>query len=289
MSHTLTPTAALTDFVVPDDGDPANASTGGAGAPIEDAFQAAADHSLYTRTGLGGQLACRLDVRCDDGTFVAVQPVSSLWIDGKVYSRAGTMLTSGTFSGLTPGARTYLYAYVSAGALSATLEKSSTAPCQNAGYLFKDNGSGSPDLTKRYVGCFVAYDATHAYPFRAINGRVLYRRAAAGLTISDFALDLDGGTHVAWQSVDCTKFIPPHATHGLIDVEYTPPTGSVVTAEICTKGDGGVAWRATARGVSAGDKRMHQVELPLAGVPLGFDYQVGSGGTVAAFVAGYQE
>ena len=285
----LTLAATLDTINVPEDMDALTATTGGADRPIQDPLQGLGNHSLYTRTGLGGQLACRLDVRCDDGTFVAVQPVSSLWINGKVYSRAGTMLTSGTFSGLTTGARTYLYAVVSGSALSGTLEQSSVAPCQNAGYLFKDNGSGSPDLTRRYVGSFVAKDATHAYPFRAINGRVLYRRSAAGLTLDDFALDLDGGTHVAWQSVDVRKFIPEHATHGLIDVEYTPPTGSVVTAEICTKGDGGVAWRASARGVSSGDKRMHRIELPLAGVPLGFDYQVGAGGTVAAFVAGYQE
>lgn len=285
MPQTLTGTPALTDFVVPVDGDFAGAESGDDDAPLEDAFQAAADHSKYIRDGLAGFVAHRVGLYSTNGVAVFVQPLR-LFLNGEFYTSA--VLNTGSLSGLTANTWYYVYAYVTGGALA--LEYSTTAPNAAGNYAFKDS-AGSPDTSHRYLGCFRARTTTHCYPFRASGGRYVWRRSADGLTTDSYEFTLpSSGAATSWADVDVSGFFPPHASLLLFDAEFKSRSANDDVAELCSKGDAAQAWRMTTRSAAGTNVAKAHGEIVPAGVPLGVSYQVShASDALRLFAVGFEE
>jgi len=249
---------------------------------IQDAYIAIAQ-------GLNGTLSSRPILHCDNGTRLDVYPLQGLWIGDAAYSSAGQIQTSLTGL-LTAGHWHYVYAKIVSSAIAIEISAADAGPSFEGGYVWKDN-AGTPDKTRRYLGCLRAIDANTAYPFRATGGEYVWRRAAASLTTDSFELATTStGSATSWEDVDCSKFVPPHAELIALDVEFKGRSGNDDLLELCTKSDNAQAWRMTARSAASPNVAKGFARIPVAGAPLGIRYQVGNASDQARFFAnGFRE
>jgi len=283
MSHDLTGIATLSTITVPDDGDDAVATTGGSDTPIEDPFQALANHSAYIRDALRAVSAGRIGGYSTGGQITV--EAHQRWLGSLLRTiGAGTL----SLSGLTSNTWYYVYEYLSGS--SVVREASTTAPDPATGYTTKTG-----DTAKLYCFPFYALSATSCRPFRTRGGRYVFLIGAGSSVLGDFEA-LTAGAATSWTPVDLSAFAPPHAAAWLLDAYFSPKTGGYQAWSLRPDGQTSEAYNALQRGTDALGQFVTPLEVakhPSGGV--GVDYEVidvasvGTPPILSLFVRGFVE
>jgi hypothetical protein len=224
MPKTLTETSNFDATIsIPQDGDDANATTGGTDRPIEDSLQKLTNRSKYLFDQIPSGIAWggSLSRVYSDGTSVKVPPLLVILVGKVLFTVAETTVA---LSGLTGGTWYYLYCYNSGGSLA--FELSTTAP--EVSLQYKTGG-----LTHRYLAAVRALSATTCRPFRKVGTRHNYRLSASAF---DAFKVLDAGGATAFTDVSLAGHVPPHArlAHVAARLVYVSGAGSM---QLRTKGD----------------------------------------------------
>jgi len=228
-------------------------------------------------------------LRCVGGSTLLLGPLGGVFL-------YDTAVASGTdvrwkrrnselsiaLAGLSANDWHYLYAYVTGGSLG--FEYSTTVPDPATGYQTKTGGSD-----RWYVGCFYANSTTTATPFSMQRGRYRWLRGSGGLAEGDFGA-LAGGVASSWAAISLTKWVPPHASSFEFDARWTTTADTNAQLDFRADGESAAAWSRTASSNASSAQLKDRIDLPLyPGGGIEIEYQIGSGGTLAVFAAGFQE
>lgn len=278
MPTTLTETATFgASVAVPATGEARTA------ASVETPFQELTNRSAWIKSALNGLILERPTLYSDSAgaaTDVYVGPIGRLVLGSRILSSAALEVpTPG--GGLAAETWYYVYGYDSSGVLA--VEASTTAP--ESTLTFK-----TADTTRRYLGCFRTTTGSAVLPFRAVNGRYLYR--ASGDPGSELQALLATGTVgatdliLAYGGTATKELIPPHARLARLSSSLSA-TGGEVTATFYTKGDSGTTIRQEhADGIQAGME--FDIETDSSRT-IRYTLTIGSAGSLQVRVIGFEE
>lgn len=206
---------------VPNDGEACNASS------LIQFVQKLCNRTLFLKNAIanGAWIGRRLFYAPGDGS-VHVGPVQGVLIAGKLCSKAtDTSLTLGT---LANNAWYAVYATNDgSGGITFVLDNAN-GPDATLTWKY---ASGASVTTHRFVGYFRTNASGVPRPFRAIDGRYLWRRSASAEALGSSGLNVQQPT---WTNIDLSALISPASRNAILNLRVL---GDAAWVRVRTEGD----------------------------------------------------